>query len=123
MGNDHSQEINQCLSAWRTISKRAVAALTHCNMEDLEQCIEQAHRIQERLETYLAVVDRNELSPEIRALMAEIREIQAPLLSEMQKGVSVLGEQIDAVRKNAVLLQGYKQPIPATAPRYLNKRT
>lgn len=123
MGNDHSQEIVQYLTAWRTISKRAVAAFIHGNDEDLQQRIEQSRLVQDRLKPYLAGVSRRELAPEVRTLMAEVHQIQAALLREMQKRTSGLDKQINALRKNTVSLRGYKSPTTAATPRYLNKRT
>lgn len=124
MGNDHSQEeIIRCLKNWRTILKRAVAALLKGELEDLGQHIEQSLLVQNRLDTCLAGVDRRDLSNEARTLMVEIQRIQEALMSEMQKGAAVLGEKIDSLRKNTISLRGYKQPAPAARPRYLNKRT
>lgn len=123
MGNDHSQEIIRCLTVWRTISKRAVAALLHGNIEDVHELIEQSRLIQARLNTYLAGVNRRALDSEARALMAEIHQIQAALQCELQKGASVMGDKIASLRKNTVSMHGYKRPIPAAAPRYLSKRT
>lgn len=123
MGKDHPQEIARCLTQWRALAEREVAALAQGDFEALEQLIQETVLVRTRLDGCLTAVDPLRLSPEIRTHMGEIFQIQEALVQEMQKGVAILGEKIDTVRKNAASLRGYKPPAPAATSRFLNKRT
>ena len=123
MGKNHPPEIIRRLRAWHTIAEKQVAVLAKGDFDELSRLIDQSVAIQTSLAAEPALLNPGTLDHESIALLHSIQKIQEALVSEMQKGCTILGDKIETLRKNTNSLKGYKQKNHNISPRFFNKHT
>jgi hypothetical protein len=122
MGENHKENLTECLKQWHDMTLRQNEVLAAGDLQQFERLNRVSIVLQSRFRNTISHLAPAKLDNREKRLLEEIQELQAVFIEEIKKGCQEVSRTIGTLRKNRTSLKGYRQG-PPRAPRFKSERT